>query len=241
MSEPTPDQTLHLPSLVIKNFRGIDDLTIPRLGRVTLLAGKNGVGKTTVLDAIRVWANRGRRLTLIDVLYNSDEVVPVVDEIHGETAGPDWSGLFFGRQNVANSPISIGTIQQEHFILIRMAQISAEVLRPYLRDRPDPILYERNWGLEIKVQGSLAAYLLNLNSSSSPHEIRYGVDSTSMASRGVMRNLGARLTQQFQHRKILELSSLDRSRNPGRRSIELRNRFPDRARYGSGFCNTKGS
>ncbi len=54
-----PDQSLHLPSLVIKNFRGIDELTIPRLGRVTLLAGKNGVGKTTVLDAVRIWADRG--------------------------------------------------------------------------------------------------------------------------------------------------------------------------------------
>ncbi len=195
MSEPTPDQNLHLPSLVIKNFRGIDELTIPRLGRVTLLAGKNGVGKTTVLDAIRVWANRGRRLTLTDVLYNSDEVVQVVDEFHGETAEPDWNALFFGRQNIANSPISIGTIQQEHFVLIRMAQISAEVLRPYLRDRPDQILYERNWGLEIKVQGSLAAYLLNSNSM--PHEIRYGVDSTSMASEVVCEILGPDLPSNF--------------------------------------------
>ena len=59
MPDAQPDQPLHLPSLVIKNFRGIDELTIPRLGRVTLLAGKNGVGKTTVLDAVRVWADRG--------------------------------------------------------------------------------------------------------------------------------------------------------------------------------------
>ena len=59
MPETSPDPSLHLPSLVIKNFRGIDELTIPRLGRVTLLAGKNGVGKTTVLDAVRIWAARG--------------------------------------------------------------------------------------------------------------------------------------------------------------------------------------
>ena len=45
MPEPTPDQTLHLPSLVIKNFRGIDELTIPRLGRVTLLAGEERRGQ----------------------------------------------------------------------------------------------------------------------------------------------------------------------------------------------------
>ena len=50
---------LHLPSLSITGFRGIDTLTIPRLGRVTLLAGKNGVGKTTVLDAVRVYAAGG--------------------------------------------------------------------------------------------------------------------------------------------------------------------------------------
>ena len=64
------------------------------LGRVTLLAGKNGVGKTTVLDAVRIWADRGRRFTLVDVLYNSDEVIQVEDEFHGETTAPDWNGLF---------------------------------------------------------------------------------------------------------------------------------------------------
>lgn len=49
---------LFLPQLLIRGFRGIAELLIPRLGRVTLLAGKNGVGKTTVLDAVRVYAAR---------------------------------------------------------------------------------------------------------------------------------------------------------------------------------------
>ena len=70
MPDTQPDQSLHLPSLVIKNFRGIDELTIPRLGRVTLLAGKNGVGKTTVLDAVRVWADRGLTGVLDAVLVD---------------------------------------------------------------------------------------------------------------------------------------------------------------------------
>ena len=51
---------LHLPDLLISNFRGIDRLSIGRLGRVTLLGGRNGVGKTTVLEAVRVYAARGR-------------------------------------------------------------------------------------------------------------------------------------------------------------------------------------
>lgn len=53
---------LHLPSLSISGFRDIRHLRIPRLGHVTLLVGKNGSGKTTVLQAIRAHAARGKNL-----------------------------------------------------------------------------------------------------------------------------------------------------------------------------------
>ena len=36
MDEKSQDNRLHLPSLSIKGFRGIDALTIERLGRVTI-------------------------------------------------------------------------------------------------------------------------------------------------------------------------------------------------------------
>ena len=76
MDDKQNDNVLLLPDLHIENFRGIKKLTIPRLGRVTLLAGRNGVGKTTVLDAIRVYAARGRRQVLAANLgYSVDEEV----------------------------------------------------------------------------------------------------------------------------------------------------------------------
>lgn len=50
---------LCLPSLFIEGFRGIQSLELPQLGRITLLAGVNGVGKTTVLDAARFYTARG--------------------------------------------------------------------------------------------------------------------------------------------------------------------------------------
>ena len=56
-----PDRSYHLQSLSIEGFRGIKELSIPRLGRATLLAGRNGVGKTTVLAAVRGYASRARR------------------------------------------------------------------------------------------------------------------------------------------------------------------------------------
>ena len=65
MDDKPIDSSLLLPDLYIENFRGIKKLSIPRLGRVTLARRpKNGVGKTTVLDAVGVYAARGRQQVL---------------------------------------------------------------------------------------------------------------------------------------------------------------------------------
>ena len=41
-----------LTKLTVSNFRNIESLTLDPLGRITLIAGKNGVGKTAVLEAL---------------------------------------------------------------------------------------------------------------------------------------------------------------------------------------------
>src|SRR5262249_8959400 len=41
-------------SLHIQGFRAFDDLQLKGLGRVNLLVGKNNVGKTTVLEALKI-------------------------------------------------------------------------------------------------------------------------------------------------------------------------------------------
>ena len=74
-TEALDTKGLHLPDLVIKGFRGIEDLTISRLGRVNLISGRNGVGKTSLLDAIRVYASRGNYYVLSDVLRTHEELV----------------------------------------------------------------------------------------------------------------------------------------------------------------------
>lgn len=107
MSEE-PTSGLHLPDLSITNFRGIDLLSIKRLGRVTLLGGRNGVGKTTVLEAVRTYAARGSLSTLHDLLNTREEFVAGLDEDHDPVVSPDYGALFHGRTATRERPVAIG-------------------------------------------------------------------------------------------------------------------------------------
>lgn len=84
-----PANGLYLADLSIRNFRGIDRLSIRRLGRVTLLGGRNGAGKTTVLEAVRTYAARGDRNTLNALLDQREEYVAGFDEAHDAAASPN--------------------------------------------------------------------------------------------------------------------------------------------------------
>ncbi|MCY4559987.1 MAG: AAA family ATPase [Chloroflexi bacterium] len=129
MSDQTPDQNLHLPSLVIKNFRGIDELTIPRLGRVTLLAGKNGVGKTTVLDAVRVWASRGLTNEFSEVLTDrGDAFIRNADSQQRTVI--DRTALFTHRPASPEITISIGAIEDANTLKIRQFYSKDRTSRP---------------------------------------------------------------------------------------------------------------
>ncbi len=108
MSEGPPSNHLHLPSLSIKGFRGFDDLSIPRLGRVTLLAGKNGVGKTTVLEACRVYAAHGRHSVLSELARGHEEYSAVTDEDGDRRSMPNMESLFHGRDPSLKGRIEIG-------------------------------------------------------------------------------------------------------------------------------------
>lgn len=108
MSEDTKTNGLHLPSLSIRGFRGINRLDIERLGRVTLLAGRNGVGKTTVLDAIQLFARHGDDVSFRDVLASHDEIETSHDDENERTERPAFEALFYGRKPGPHDRFSIG-------------------------------------------------------------------------------------------------------------------------------------
>ena len=108
MTQPEQNTPLHLDSLLVSGFRGIPHLEIPRLGRVTLLAGNNGVGKTAVLEAVRVYAARSQYDVLAAVLESHAESQRSRDFAGAEMQMPNWHGLFHGRDMWVEPGIRIG-------------------------------------------------------------------------------------------------------------------------------------
>jgi len=63
-----------LNSLVIKNFRMLEDFTVSKLGRVNLIVGKNNSGKSTVLEALRIYAGNANPQLLENIASRRDEI-----------------------------------------------------------------------------------------------------------------------------------------------------------------------
>lgn len=62
-----------LDSLHIRNFRCFEDLQVPSLGRINLIVGKNNTGKSTLLEAVYVFAKNGGQEALKEILDNRHE------------------------------------------------------------------------------------------------------------------------------------------------------------------------
>ena len=99
--------SLPVPDLLVERFRGIKYLKVPRLGRVTLIAGKNGVGKTTLLEAIQAFASRCDAGVLADILGTRREIISGVDNDGDPTVDFDWESLFWGRQSLRDQYLRI--------------------------------------------------------------------------------------------------------------------------------------
>ena len=98
-----------LESLSISGFRGIGQLDIPNLAHVTLLTGKNGVGKTTVLDGVQLYAAHGRFDAVRDLLMRREELTTYADEDGGVVYVPAFDRLFH-RNGKDQAAIAIGPL-----------------------------------------------------------------------------------------------------------------------------------
>jgi len=72
---------LKLPSLWIKGFRCFGSLKIERLGRVNLIVGKNNSGKSSLLEALRLYASEAHPLVLLEILESRNEMAEPPEEV----------------------------------------------------------------------------------------------------------------------------------------------------------------
>lgn len=108
---------LVLPSLKIAHFRAFRHLQITRLARVNLIVGRNNVGKTSLLEALWLYAQRGSWSSLWDVIEQRDEGYRPVRQVMTpdgiEAQAHAYAQLIYGRHDLAlvSDALVIGSAQ----------------------------------------------------------------------------------------------------------------------------------
>ncbi|MGH7411191.1 MAG: AAA family ATPase [Candidatus Methylomirabilis sp.] len=101
-------------NLEIRQFRTFNYLSIEKLGQVNLIIGKNNVGKSSLLEALWLYANIGSPQVMLDILEERDEVRDhrVAGLRPGGDDGPAVWSLFHGHPSIerVSESIQIGRI-----------------------------------------------------------------------------------------------------------------------------------
>ncbi len=99
-----------LDSLEIQNFRGFRHLQIEKLGRVNLIVGQNNLGKSSLLEALELYARRGAPNVIWQFLRARKELRETTfprreDDIDDLLESLKY--LFYGMEEVAGNSLSV--------------------------------------------------------------------------------------------------------------------------------------
>jgi hypothetical protein len=119
-----------LPSLYIQGFRCFRELTIERLGRVNLVVGKNNVGKTTLLDALRLHA--AGEVAMFELQQILEKRGEILRSQKGAAASPrvvDWLRTFHDPSGETPSAVISSQLSQRAGVarLLLQAQVHASM------------------------------------------------------------------------------------------------------------------
>jgi predicted ATPase len=101
-----------LNSLYVKNFRSLEDFQVSKLGRVNLIVGNNNSGKSSVLEALRIYAGSATRNLLVQIAGEHDEKTRLANAEDADSEFP-FEAFFTGRKYPMDDETSIFIGQTE--------------------------------------------------------------------------------------------------------------------------------
>jgi AAA15 family ATPase/GTPase len=137
-----------LDSLHIKNFRMLEDFEVKKLGRLNLIVGRNNSGKSTVLEALRVYAGNGQRELLDSIASEHDEPYRIRDDEPISTDTPlPFQDFFTGRKfpTVDDIAIEIGSIARRDDLLKIEHSFLAEEYESIEEDGETRLRIRKRW------------------------------------------------------------------------------------------------
>lgn len=141
-----------LTSLKVENFRCFKSFELQELGRINLLVGENNCGKTSILEAVRIFINQGSPFTLAKILTERGEVVyvPSTSPERTSEAQLDIKSFFEGRRVEDGSAFLIKAIE-DGFLVRTMISIKNHDIQ----DPDEELLQVQNKALNILLIQSL--------------------------------------------------------------------------------------
>ena len=109
-----------LKNFRVRNFRALKDFEVEKLGRVNLIVGKNNIGKSTVLEALRVYARNAEPVLMEQLLGQHDENLFGSSDQASDQRKLAYANFFPDRvfPQSEDLSISIGDIEDTDFVRI---------------------------------------------------------------------------------------------------------------------------
>jgi hypothetical protein len=145
-------------NLRIKNFRSIESIDIDNLGSVNLVVGENNGGKSTFLEAIRIYCAKGDPILLNEIAAGRGEVTFESRDIAADLLGIDiFESIFSGRRfnDLGKDEIYIGDIEEEDYLTMERAWLSETVVNADVDENEIPTIRRQFINREIGLERAI--------------------------------------------------------------------------------------
>jgi AAA15 family ATPase/GTPase len=149
-----------LDSLLIKNYRILKEFKINSLAQINLITGKNNTGKSTVLEAIAIYASKGDLNCILQLLNNNGEYFGPEINVHLLSSMFHDRIITFDPQNA----IVIGNTGNNKYVQLQYVKYVDELQKNGHED----IIGKKILPTDSKIENYKTGFTVRVNTSSFP-------------------------------------------------------------------------